>query len=172
MSKALDLRDKKFNYLYCIEPCTDRKGPSIVWKCLCDCGNITYKPADTIKDGRSKSCGCMRLNTKYKFGRGFGNVYSNYVDRCRSRGVVFELDEDQFYTLITSNCTYCGNPPSQSAMRAPNFKYNGIDRIDPGQGYIKGNCSPCCKVCNWSKSNQSLEDFKSWISKVHSHLAL
>jgi len=35
----------------------------------------------------------------------------------------------------------------------------GIDRIDNSKGYIEGNMVPCCKICNWMKSDKSSIDF-------------
>lgn len=30
------------------------------WKCLCECGNITITQAYRVRDGHTKSCGCLR----------------------------------------------------------------------------------------------------------------
>ena len=59
VGKAEDLRGKKFGrwtVLYRIKDA--RRG--VWWKCLCDCGNVKNILADRLKDGSSKSCGCLR----------------------------------------------------------------------------------------------------------------
>ena len=43
------------------------------WDCNCDCGNLTRVAKSNLKDGRTKSCGCRRVNifnnlTGIKFG--------------------------------------------------------------------------------------------------------
>jgi hypothetical protein len=30
------------------------------WKCRCDCGNISYPDAASLRRGASKSCGCLQ----------------------------------------------------------------------------------------------------------------
>ena len=37
------------------------------------------------------------------------------------------------------------------------YLYNGIDRIDNKLGYIKGNMTPCCKICNHAKHDLTFE---------------
>lgn len=32
---------------------------TIIWRCLCDCGNITYANTDILNKGEKKSCGCL-----------------------------------------------------------------------------------------------------------------
>jgi hypothetical protein len=41
------------------------------WNCLCDCGNIKTVRADALKEGKTKSCGCISKNdlTGKTFGR-------------------------------------------------------------------------------------------------------
>ena len=50
-----------FNNLTVIEQ-TDRRrsGGDVIWKCRCDCGNITYASASELRNGRIKSCGCLK----------------------------------------------------------------------------------------------------------------
>lgn len=59
--KMNDLTGKKFGRLTAIEP-TDRKASngSIIWKCVCDCGNINLVDSGSLTKGRVKSCGCLR----------------------------------------------------------------------------------------------------------------
>lgn len=166
--KALDLAGEKYNFLTCVSPTKDRKGPSVVWECLCDCGNICYKPADAIRDGRNKSCGCHKYKSKY--GSGFNKVFKSYTDRCLKRDIQFKLSDDEFYDLTQQNCFYCGLVPEQAALK--DFIYNGIDRVNNEEGYYMDNCVPCCKRCNAAKSNMTLENFKIWICQIYTTLNL
>ena len=54
-----DLTGKRFGRLVAIEPTEKRKNSSVVWKCRCDCGNITYAPSDQLTRLLIKSCGCL-----------------------------------------------------------------------------------------------------------------
>lgn len=54
-----NLIGQKFNRLLVLEKTSERKAGSIVWKCLCDCGNIAYVSSRNLKSGNTKSCGCL-----------------------------------------------------------------------------------------------------------------
>ena len=54
-----NLINQKFNRLLVIEKTDQRKNGSIVWKCLCDCGNITYVTTRELRSNNTKSCGCL-----------------------------------------------------------------------------------------------------------------
>lgn len=56
----LDLVGKKFNRLSIIEETSDRRRRNIVYKTLCDCGNITLIEGGKISRGHTKSCGCLQ----------------------------------------------------------------------------------------------------------------
>lgn len=52
---------QKFNKLTVIEMTTKkRSGGDIVWKCKCDCGNVTEATASELRNNRIKSCGCLK----------------------------------------------------------------------------------------------------------------
>jgi hypothetical protein len=36
-----------------------RKGTKYSWECICDCGNIKAVRGDSLKNGHTKSCGCL-----------------------------------------------------------------------------------------------------------------
>jgi hypothetical protein len=46
------------------------------WLCRCDCGTERYVTGTTLRDGRSKSCGCERINWKRAdlIGQRFGKL--------------------------------------------------------------------------------------------------
>jgi len=60
---ALDITGQKFHLLTALEPTKRRSGNCIIWKCQCDCGNFTEVALSDLKQGKTKSCGCMRYNS-------------------------------------------------------------------------------------------------------------
>lgn len=54
---AEHLKGKTFGHLKVIE--YDREHQK--WKCLCECGSVTYVATRNLKTGNTKSCGCMRF---------------------------------------------------------------------------------------------------------------
>ena len=61
-SLALDLKGKKYGLLTPIEPTEKRSFQgSVIWKCQCDCGNITYVSVDALRGQHPiRSCGCIK----------------------------------------------------------------------------------------------------------------
>lgn len=52
---------KKFGRLTIIEDSGERESNgSVLWKCQCDCGNITYSNSSNLKRGHTTSCGCAK----------------------------------------------------------------------------------------------------------------
>ena len=83
-----------------------------------------------------------------------------YFMKCRSsaktRKLKFNLPLNEFISLITASCYYCGKKGSI---------YNGVDRVDSSKGYIKGNCVPCCTRCNIAKMDCTIEQFEEDTSR-------
>lgn len=53
-----DLVNQQFGELIALQPTEERKNGSVVWKCLCSCGNEHYVAANDLKAHRIESCGC------------------------------------------------------------------------------------------------------------------
>lgn len=61
MGKFQDLSGMKFGKLTVIEKDLERsKKSATYWKCQCECGNITSVNSSKLKNGYTKSCGCLR----------------------------------------------------------------------------------------------------------------
>lgn len=60
---ADDLKGKTFGRLHALAA-TDTRATngSVIWKCICDCGNEAYVSGDLLKKKKNgvKSCGCLR----------------------------------------------------------------------------------------------------------------
>ena len=63
-----NIANQKFGKLLAVEPTKERNHGSIIWKCLCDCGNIYYVSAERLLSGNTSSCGCLHSkgNAKIK----------------------------------------------------------------------------------------------------------
>ncbi len=55
------LLGKRFGRLVVVEEMKERsKFRSVVWKCICDCGEIVHVPTSRLTGGKTKSCGCLK----------------------------------------------------------------------------------------------------------------
>jgi hypothetical protein len=71
---------------------SERAGPNATratWNCDCDCGAVTVVPTDKLKNGNTRSCGCLLADTKRKHGHAADKApsptYSSYrsmLNRC------------------------------------------------------------------------------------------
>lgn len=56
--RNVNLTGKYFGRLKALEPTDRRDGTNVIWKCQCECGNITYVASNAL--GRhTQSCGCL-----------------------------------------------------------------------------------------------------------------
>lgn len=78
--------------------------------------------------------------------------FMGYRYRAKKRQFAFDFEVDDFISLISSPCHYCGHVPNEERL-------NGIDRKDNSQGYTISNSLPCCSECNYLKLDRSYGDF-------------
>ena len=60
MGKFEDLTGQRFGYLTVIKKAGKNKSDKILWLCKCDCGKLKIIQGTSLKNGRTKSCGCLR----------------------------------------------------------------------------------------------------------------
>ena len=73
------MKNKKFGKLLVLERAGNDKQRRALWKCQCDCGNITIVRGIYLRSGHTISYGCERILSKgYKItpmiGRKFGKL--------------------------------------------------------------------------------------------------
>jgi len=66
MAKYHDLTGQKFGRLTVIEYVGRDRQRFALWKCKCDCGKFTVTRGSSLRNGSSKSCGCLRLENALK----------------------------------------------------------------------------------------------------------
>ena len=154
------------------------------WLCRCVCGKKKQVRGEALKKGISKSCGCQTIGllskarSKPNNHRTRNTMYHNYRRAAVRRGYAFEITFDEFSSLISQDCAYCGQPPStlfhdDYAVKATKFYapgefyYNGVDRVDNAIGYTVGNVVPCCKICNQAKHTLTVGEWLQWAKRLY-----
>jgi hypothetical protein len=121
-----------------------------LYYCLCDCGVGREVRISSLKQGHTKSCGCLHKDVKRHApgSAALKNLFNRYQWEARQRGYSFELSLEQFQKITAQNCFY------------------GVDRVDNALGYVPDNCVPSCKPCNAAKNSIS----KEMIAKLYHRL--
>jgi hypothetical protein len=153
MPAPLDLAGQRFGRLVVQARIGSQRGRSL-WRCSCDCGGSLDTCADMLRTGRTKSCGCVRIETARLNGArsdGAANLKHGHA-RARSSE----------YAIWKSMRQRCLNPRSVDfadyggrgitvcerwfafenflADMGPRPAGMSIDRIDNSRGYEPGNC--------------------------------
>jgi hypothetical protein len=151
-----------------------RKNGTTFYQCLCDCGSEITVRAGNLKSGTTKSCGCFQKEFLVKRSRkplGHATkraVWNYYKRNARIRNLVWELSDVHFGELILGSCFYCNSPGKKTCTKNGDYLvHNGIDRLDNNQGYVKGNCVSCCKICNLAKNNLTVQQFRVWVESIY-----
>ena len=63
MGKFIDLTGQKFGRLTVIERADNTKQGQAKWLCQCDCGRKTVVMGKSLRNGNTKSCGCLQKET-------------------------------------------------------------------------------------------------------------
>lgn len=105
-------------------------------------------------------------------------MLGRYKRSARLRNVEWRLTRNEFESLVTKECAYCGAEPRTRRFsvwihkegRSENCetkeRVNGIDRVDNAIGYTPSNSVACCKRCNAMKSDMGLSEFMEHIARI------
>lgn len=182
MPQFKDIKGLRFGRLVPIERTADAVFPSgrrTTWLCLCDCGSQVVISRSALVSGRTRSCGCFSREVHKSLALPPGeasckSLYHKYKVRANGSGLSFELSFEQFKSITSSCCFYCGEAPSRKhqARTSPTpYVFNGIDRKNNSEGYTANNSVPCCWPCNRIKRDIDFPQFVSWVRKVASRLS-
>jgi len=180
MSKFIDLTGQKFGRLTVIRRSYPNGTKNTYWLCRCECGIEKAIQGGSLRNGATKSCGCLNKespNNRRRLDPGLANMRAairNYENNAKHRGLEYNLTEKQFYKLTQQNCYYCGVKPNNIANGSSfgKYIYNGIDRVDNTKGYTIDNVVTCCHQCNSAKRKLTQQEFKDWIGRVHNKMNL
>jgi hypothetical protein len=72
MPKIIDLTGQRFGRLTVLNKTEKRCGHNIVWHCKCECGNECDINGGDIRQGKTKSCGCLKKEKTAEIGKKYG----------------------------------------------------------------------------------------------------
>lgn len=169
MPKLIDLTRKRFGRLIVFGRSKNNKFGVLYWLCGCDCGSILVTRGNHLRDGMTKSCGCiqkekasdlcreLRLKHGHSLCKNRTRTYDSWasmVSRCNNpnhkyyhcyggRGVKICERWHKFENFLED----MGESPSRLQ----------IDRIDNNDNYHKQNCRwVTSKVNNRNRRNNRL----------------
>lgn len=141
----------------------ERSLSSRKWMCKCDCGNVKDVAIGNLKNGGSKSCGCLRKDLYTKHGlhqHRLYPVYQNMIARC------YDPACDSFSDYGTRGITVCDEWQADIQSFYNWAIQNGyqqglqLDRRENNGNYNPGNCRfVTCTVNNRNKRNNRLIKF-------------
>lgn len=147
-------RRGKRNYLY--------------WRCECVCGKIKWLSASYLSSKEVSHCGCLSVSDNpYPASSPEGQLWYGARVRARQKDLEFNLDEGDIN--IPTHCPLLGVKLRKGSNQAWEYSPT-LDRIDPKQGYVKGNVWVVSKRANVIKNDASLEDLKAIVCNLEKKL--
>jgi len=147
MGKRIDLTGQKFGRLTVLRFHGQNRHNQATWLCRCSCGVEKVIQSQSLRNGSSKSCGCLRIDRGRALGkanRTHGKTHTGTYGTWRAmKRRCFEQTHKDFAYWGAKGITVCDrwldfeNFLADMGERPPKHE---IDRIDPLRGYEPSNC--------------------------------
>ena len=154
---------------------TKKEARSKHWECKCSCGNKIVRSSNYLKQNSNSSCGCMSnpSGIDHPCFKGYKGIYAsvfNDIKRgAKKRNLKFKIDIEYLWELYEHQNGTCSLSGREIPLGNKSQCTASLDRIDSGQGYIKGNVQWVYKKINIMKNSMSTEDFVDLCKAVASH---
>lgn len=120
--KAEKMNGKKFGRLTVVKPLKERKNGAIQYLCKCECGNESKVRGDQLKDGTTKSCGCLYDEMTHELtGKKFGRltaIRKTDIQRGIAKYIYWECEcKCGSKTVVSSNSLVGGHTRSCGCLQ-------------------------------------------------------
>lgn len=138
--------------------------PKPKWKCICDCGSVTFVVASSLVRGDSQSCGCLageiRGSATRKHGlsgSSFYNTWINIRQRCENPN---NIGFDRYGGRGIKVCERWQSFDAFAEDMLPTWEEGlSIERLDVNGNYEPGNCS-WANAKEQARNRESTERFE------------
>lgn len=158
MPQFVNLIGKRFGQLIIIKQSNNNKSNKIMWLCRCDCGNEKTICGGDLKNGRTKSCGCL-LVTHGLSNHNLYPIWNQIIQRCTNVNDKYYSDYGGRGIKVCERWRKFENFLEDMGERPPGCQ---IDRINNNKGYYKENCHwTTSKQNNRNRRDNHLETYNS-----------
>lgn len=136
-----DLTDQHFGRLTVLERGGTQKNGRVLWVCVCDCGGLKETAASSLKNGITRSCGCLSSGVNKKHGKCGTQVHRAWLGmraRCRP-GNTWE-SKNYADRGIKVCCRWQNSFKNFYADMGDPPPGHTLDRKKNAKGYSPGNC--------------------------------
>lgn len=146
---AQDLTGQKFGRLTVIKPIGKNSWGNVVWLCKCDCGQDHIVCASKLKDGHSRSCGCLaREPHKIKHGYTIGKKPRTFIIWSGMKARCYDPKATSYKSYGKRGIRVCDEWLGENGFKnfhewAMSHGYSDdcqLDRIDSDKNYSPENC--------------------------------
>lgn len=97
MAKAIDITGQRFGRLIAIEPVGKNTSNNILWRCQCDCGNELITSGTCLRQGVTRSCGCLMRESVIERNKKRSSGLFVKKEQKPEETVITPINRDLFY---------------------------------------------------------------------------
>lgn len=142
-----DLSGQRFGRLTVIEEAGRSKNKTILWRCSCDCGSETITLSTSLRNGNSRSCGCLQKEISTKHGLSnhkMAHIWYDMLYRCYNKKNKYYKNYGGRGISVCKRWHSLENFIKDMSASYDEHKLNNdttqIDRIDNNGNYEPSNC--------------------------------
>lgn len=171
----MDRTGRKYGHLTFLDKAESAtNGEGAIWNVRCDCGNVSQKRAKYVAAGRVKTCGKCELSRKLMTTRGvkrptgdkaMQKLYNTAVSRYMTAGLAY----DEYVSVITQNCVFCGKIP-RLKNKGPKIAHNEMCWDDMAKHVTAEDCYTICTECRIHKGRSKPSEYLDYLIRCAQHL--